>query len=149
MEPPSQSLPDVPEFPHFSRDRIPVAFRSFRHQLSPFPSFRPVSLTDKKLLKSPLKGFFSSADISPDGKKILVSKNNLDGSQGFEEYGINSMDKIRERRFGEGVISSLKYHNNNELIGIKTLRGLKTVFLFNLQESKIKEIAKVLNQIKI
>mgnify|MGYP001159524371 FL=1 len=112
-----------------------------------FSQLKILDVNSKKLLKSPLKGFFSSADISPDGKKILVSKNNLDGSQGFEEYGINSMDKIRERRFGEGVISSLKYHNNNELIGIKTLGGLKTVFLFNLKESKLKEIYKTNNNI--
>ena len=72
-----------------------------------FSQLKILDVNSKKLLKSPIKGFFSSADISPDGKKILVSKNNLDGSQGFEEYGINSMDKIRERRFREGCSMAL------------------------------------------
>ncbi len=107
-----------------------------------FSSLKILELNSRKLLKKPLKGFFSSADLSPDGKRVLVAKNNLDGSQGFEEYEINTMVKTKEKRFGGGVISSLKYYSNNTLIGIKTLNGIKSVFLFDLNKNQLKEIYK-------
>ena len=107
-----------------------------------FSRLKILDINSKKLYDRSLKGFFSSADLSPDGKRVLVTKNNLDGSQGFEEYNLNSMQKIKDKRFGQGVVSSLKYHNNNELIGIKTNGGLKTVFLFDLKNNLLKEIYK-------
>ena len=107
-----------------------------------FSSLKILELSSKKLTKKKLRGFFSSADLSPDGKRVLVAKNNLDGSQGFEEYEINTMVKTKEKRFGSGVVSSLKYHSNNTLIGIKTLKGIKSVFLFDLNKDQIKEIYK-------
>jgi hypothetical protein len=107
-----------------------------------FSSLKILELSSKKILNQPLKGFFSSTDLSPDGKRVLVAKNNLDGSQGFEEYEMKTMVKIKEKHFGSGVVSSLKYYSNNTLIGIKTLDGVKSVFLFDLNKNQLKEIYK-------
>ena len=107
-----------------------------------FSRLKILDINSTKIYDSSLKGFFSSADLSPDGKRVLVAKNNLDGSQGFEEYNLNSMQKIRDHRFGKGVFSSLKYQTNNKIIGIKTLNGVKSVFLFDLKNSLLKEVYK-------
>mgnify|MGYP001161155380 FL=1 len=107
-----------------------------------FSSLKILELSAKKIINKPLKGFFSSADLSPDGKRVLVAVNNLDGSQGFEEYEMKTMTKIKEKHFGGGVVSSLKYYSNSTLIGIKTLGGVKSVFLFDLNKNQLKEIYK-------
>ena len=44
------------------------------------------------------------------------------------------MTKIKKKHFGGGVVSSLKYYSNSTLIGIKTLDGVKSVFLFDLNK---------------
>ena len=107
-----------------------------------FSRLKILDINSTKIYDRSLKGFFSSADLSPDGKRVLVAKNNLDGSQGFEEYHLNSMQKIRDHRFGKGVFSSLKYQTNNKIIGIKTLNGVKSVFLFDLKNNLLKEVYK-------
>ncbi|MEL0008356.1 MAG: hypothetical protein VW741_00650 [Flammeovirgaceae bacterium] len=107
-----------------------------------FSSVKILDINSKKLLKKSLKGFFSSIDLSLDGKRLLVAKNYLDGSQGFEEYDLSSMKKIKEKRFGLGVVSSLKYHSNKKLIGVKTVSGVKTVFLFDLEKNEMEEVYK-------
>lgn len=107
-----------------------------------FSRVKILDINSKKLLQKSLKGFFSSVDLSPDGKRLLVAKNYLDGSQGFEEYDLNSMEKIKEKRFGIGVFSSIKYYSDKKLIGVKTISGIKTVFLFDLEKYQIEEIYK-------
>ena len=62
-----------------------------------FSSLKILELSAKKIINKPLKGFFSSADLSPDGKRVLVAVNNLDGSQGFEEYEMKTMTKMRRK----------------------------------------------------
>ena len=83
-----------------------------------FSSLKILELSSKKILNQPLKGFFSSTDLSPDGKRVLVTKNNLDGSQGFEEYEMKTMVKVKEKNFGSGVVSSLKYYSNNTYLEV-------------------------------
>ena len=90
----------------------------------------------KKLIKNKIKGYFSSLDLSPDGKNFVVLENNLNGSQSFVIYDILSQKKIKEYTFGAGIISSLKYSNKENLIGIKTAQGEKSVFIFNLNLNK-------------
>ena len=72
---------------------------------------------------------------------MLVAVNNLDGSQSFEEYEMKTMTKIKEKHFGGGVVS-LKYYSNSTLIGIKTLGGVKSVFLFDLNKNQLKKSTK-------
>ena len=42
-----------------------------------FSSLKVLELNTKKIINKPLKGFFSSIDLSPDGKRVLVAINNL------------------------------------------------------------------------
>ncbi len=95
-----------------------------------------LDVNTKKLLKTSLRGFFSSVDLSPDGNFLLVSVNNLNGSQSFEIYELKTLIKKHSWNWNEGVVSSLKYSNENSLIGLKTKNGKKEVFLFDLNLKK-------------
>ena len=64
----------------------------------------------------------------------------MDGSQSFHIYNLKSFNKVKEHKFNSGVISSLKYNNDKELIGIETKLGIKSVFLFDLETNTTKII---------
>lgn len=105
-----------------------------------YSSVKVLDLETRKLDKKQLKGFFSSIDLSPDGTKFVLSQNNMDGSQSFHIYNLKSFNKVKEHKFNSGVISSLKYNNDKELIGIETKLGIKSVFLFDLETNTRKII---------
>ncbi len=101
-----------------------------------YSAVKILDMRTKKLIKNKIKGYFSSLDLSPDGKNFVVLENNLNGSQSFVIYDVLSQKKIKEYTFGAGIISSLKYSNKENLIGIKTTQGEKSVFIFNLNLNK-------------
>ncbi len=88
----------------------------------------------KKIIKKSKKNFYSSFDLSKSGKKIVALNNNLDGSQSLLEFD-NEFNLKKSLDLKGGVYSSLKFVSENSMIGIKTSKGIKTVFLLDLNKN--------------
>ena len=101
-------------------------------------------INKKKIIKKSKKNFYSSFDISQSGRKIIALNNNIDGTQSLQEFD-NEFNLKKSFDLRGGVYSSIKFVSENNLIGIKTSRGIKTVFLLDLDKYSfdyIKETSK-------
>ena len=90
-------------------------------------------INKKKIIKKSKKNFYSSFDISQSGRKIIALNNNIDGTQSLQEFD-NEFNLKKSFDLRGGVYSSIKFVSENNLIGIKTSRGIKTVFLLDLDK---------------
>ena len=88
----------------------------------------------KKIIQKSKRNFYSSFDLSQSGKKIVALNNNLDGSQSLLEFD-NEFNLKKSLNLSGGIYSYLKFISENTMIGIKTSKGIKSVFLLNLNEN--------------
>ena len=105
-----------------------------------FSSLKILNLNTKKIIKNTLKGFFASLDISPNAEEVVLLKNNLDGSQSLVFYKVGLSKTKKEIKLNGGVYSSIKYTSQNKLIGLKTKKGNKDVFVYNINKNSFETL---------
>ena len=105
-----------------------------------FSSLKILNLNTKKIIKNTLKGFFASLDISPNAEEVVLLKNNLDGSQSLVFYEVGLSKTKKEIKLNGGVYSSIKYTSQNKLIGLKTKKGNKDVFVYNINKNSFETL---------
>ena len=104
-----------------------------------FSVIKIYDVEQKKLISKSKKSFYSSFDISPSGGKIIALNNMVKGTQVLCLYDKNFNEEKTINLKG-GTYSQIKFLNEKNLVGLKTLNGIKTVFTFNLMEEKLIKI---------
>ena len=104
-----------------------------------FSVIKIYDVEQKKLISKSKKSFYSSFDISPSGGKIIALNNRVKGSQVLCLYDKNFNEEKTINLKG-GTFSQIKFLNEKNLVGLKTLNGIKTVFTFSLMEEKYTKI---------
>mgnify|MGYP001159485137 FL=1 len=94
---------------------------------------------EKIIISKSKKNFYSSFDISPSGEKIVALNNRIKGSQVLCLYDKYFSGETRINLTG-GTFSQIKFIDENRVLGIKTLKGVKTIFSFNIAEEKTTNI---------
>lgn len=94
----------------------------------------------KKIISKSKKTFYASIDISQNGESLIALNNNLDGSQSLIFLNIKNCMPTKEIKLKNGVYSNLRFTNENEIIGIKTKNGIKTVLIYSIKKNEFKEI---------
>ncbi len=89
----------------------------------------------KKIISKSKKNFYSSFDMSPSGENIAALNNKNEGSQELLLYN-KKFNEERKINLTGGTYSQIKFTDENNLVGIKTLNGIKTVFSFNIAKEK-------------
>ena len=94
---------------------------------------------EKKIISKSKKNFYSSFDISPSGEKIVALNNRIKGVQELFLFD-KHFSKEKTISLTGGIYSQIKFIDENNLVGLKTLDGIKTVFSLNFTDEKLIKI---------